>query len=124
MIGTATAADHYKCRDALEHATIRVDVTLSATSRAALIDLARRALRERLGAGALDEPFAAPPALAELLAPAGCFVSLHERGTHRLRGCVGRLDAAKPLWETVYLTTGETLRDPRFVNQPVTGVEL
>jgi AmmeMemoRadiSam system protein A len=89
-----------------------------------LLDLARRALREQLGAGASNEPFPAKPLSAELVAPAGCFVSLHERGTHRLRGCVGRLDATKALWETVYLTTGETLRDPRFVNQPVTGMEL
>src|SRR5689334_1994917 len=99
-------------------------VTLSPTARAALLDLARSALRERLTPATTGEPFPAPPLLQELLAPAGCFISLHERSTHRLRGCVGRLDPEKPLWETVYLTSAETLRDPRFVNQPVTAEEL
>jgi AmmeMemoRadiSam system protein A len=99
-------------------------VSLDPSSRVALLDLARRALRERLGITASAEPFPAPPLAADLLAPAGCFISLHELQTHRLRGCVGRLDPAKPLWETVYLTSGEVLHDPRFVNQPVTGSEL
>ena len=99
-------------------------MTLSPTSRAALLDLARQALRERLSASPAADPFPTPPLSAELLAPAGCFVSLHERSTHHLRGCVGRIDAGKPLWETVFLTAGETLGDPRFARQPVTAEEL
>jgi AMMECR1 domain-containing protein len=97
-------------------------VELSETSRATLMELARISLRQRL------TPTGTPPPnlemSLELLQPAGCFVSLHEIGTHKLRGCVGRIDAAKPLWETVYLTAGETLGDPRFTNQRVSGEEL
>lgn len=95
---------------------------LSQKSRATLLELARISLRQRLTPS--DTP---PPDLEmspELMQPAGCFVSLHEIGTHKLRGCVGRIDAVKPLWETVYLTAGETLGDPRFTNQRVTAEEL
>ena len=66
----------------------------------------------------------APPAMAELQQPAGCFVTLHEQLTHRLRGCVGRLDADKPLWQAVCATAADVLGDPRFVDQRVTAGEL
>jgi AmmeMemoRadiSam system protein A len=97
-------------------------VTLSEKSRSTLLELARIALRQKLVPG--DAP---PPPMEidpELMTPAGCFVTLHELATKRLRGCVGRIEAAKPLWETVYVTAGETLNDPRFVNQRVSGAEL
>ena len=60
----------------------------------------------------------------ELIVPAGCFVSLHERSTHRLRGCVGRIDASLPLWESVRHTATEVLHDPRFADHPVTSDDL
>ena len=84
---------------------------------------ARLALRERLSAG-LEPVKLSEQTSPELLAPAGCFVSLHERHTHRLRGCVGRIEAAKPVWETVYTIAGETLNDPRFVDNRLTLAEL
>ncbi len=104
-------------------------VVLSPDSRAALLNIARFALREKLSP---PTPVPAPAESAklpeitspELLAPAGCFVSLHEHSTHRLRGCVGRIEATKPVWETVYRTAGETLADPRFVNERLTLADL
>ena len=97
-------------------------MTLSDKGRATLLELARIALRQKL------VPSETPPPnmelSPELMSPAGCFVTLHEKGTHRLRGCVGRIEATKPGWETVYLTAGETLNDPRFVNQRVTADQL
>lgn len=59
-----------------------------------------------------------------LLTEAGGFVSLHEIGSHRLRGCVGRLQANAPLIRTVAETAAHVLEDPRFVNQRVTLGEL
>jgi len=97
---------------------------LSSSARAALLDLARSALRERLTPTTAPQQFPDAPENPELHSPAGCFVTLHQHSTHKLRGCVGRLDATKPLWENVYHTTAETLRDPRFTNQPVTANEL
>src|SRR5687768_11857083 len=98
-------------------------VMLSPASRAALLDLSRAALRARLEPGSVEALPAIEPALAELLLPAGCFVTLHERRTHRLRGCVGRLDPEKALWQSVYFTAADVLNDPRFVTDPVTAAE-
>jgi AmmeMemoRadiSam system protein A len=74
-----------------------------------------------VGAGG-EEP--ADPPDPELSQPAGSFVSLHELQTHRLRGCVGRLDATISLWECVRQTAVSVLRDPRFVNHPITATDL
>ena len=60
----------------------------------------------------------------ELMQPAGSFVSLHEIHTHRLRGCVGRLDASVPLCESIKQTAASVLKDPRFLERPVTLEEL
>jgi AmmeMemoRadiSam system protein A len=56
--------------------------------------------------------------------PAGCFVSLHEIGTHRLRGCVGRIEADRTLLEAVRSAARSVLRDPRFDDDPVQPHEL
>jgi AmmeMemoRadiSam system protein A len=85
------------------------------------MNLARSVLRQKLG-GAMQE--IAQPDDSQLKQPAGSFVSLHEIATHRLRGCVGRLDAVVPLWECVRHTAAAVLTDPRFVNDPVTLPEL
>jgi AmmeMemoRadiSam system protein A len=94
--------------------------TLSSASRAALLDAARAALVCALKSA--PPPLSAPPAgTEELNESSGCFVSLHEQMTHRLRGCVGRLDPEKSLWEAVHLTAADVLRDPRFMHDnPVT----
>lgn len=85
----------------------------------ALLDTARAAIR-----GALSGESPAPPAVEApadpLGAPAGCFVSLHEIETRRLRGCVGRIEAREALIVTVHQVALSVLSDPRFANDPVT----
>jgi len=99
-------------------------VNLSPASQAELMRIARQALRAAVTGADRDAPTATPPADPDLLQPAGCFVSLHERGTHRLRGCIGRLEATQPLWQVVAETAANVLDDPRFVEQRVTPAEL
>ena len=97
---------------------------LSAPCRTRLLEIARSALLEKLN-NTVATPLADPaPTETELTTPAGCFVSLHERSTHRLRGCVGRIDPHLPLWENVRHSAGEVLHDPRFTEQPVTADDL
>ena len=107
----------------MEHATI-LDVGLSPLCRARLLEIARAALLEKLNGTDAPLPLDAIPSESELTTPAGCFVSLHQRSTHNLRGCVGRIDAHLPLWENVRHTAGEVLHDPRFAEQPVVIEEL
>ena len=93
---------------------------LSDENKQLLLDGARGAVRAALRGDV-------PPTLPdnpELAQPAGCFVSLHELRTHRLRGCVGRLDAKAPLGETVLTMAQSVLEDPRFLNMPVTLGDL
>jgi AmmeMemoRadiSam system protein A len=59
-----------------------------------------------------------------LTQPAGCFVSLHEIVSHRLRGCVGRIQADKPLIKAVRDSARSVLRDPRFYDDRLRAEEL
>jgi len=59
-----------------------------------------------------------------LMQPAGCFVTLHDCATHGLRGCIGRLDSQQALLLMVREMAIGVLRDPRFVANPITLVEL
>jgi AmmeMemoRadiSam system protein A len=98
----------------------------------ALLDAARDVIRGRVFAAAalLRDTSApatdAPPAPDPMLSlAAGCFVSLHTLGDpRRLRGCIGRLDASKPLWVAVHDAAAAVLEDPRFVDRPVVAEEL
>jgi AmmeMemoRadiSam system protein A len=93
--------------------------------RRLLLDAARETIRRTLRANSADarlDPL--PGADPALQAPAGCFVSLHELGTHRLRGCVGRIDATLPLWQSVANAAVGVLEDPRFRDDPVRLNEL
>jgi len=60
----------------------------------------------------------------ELAHPAGCFVSLHSLNNHRLRGCVGRIDASQPLKIALESASKSVLEDPRFSKSPITPEEL
>ena len=94
-------------------------MNLSDDHQRRLLDLARASLRAALTG-------AKPPALPEdeeLRQSAGCFVSLHAIEGHRLRGCVGRLDAKGPLAEVVAAMAQAVLEDPRFMESPVTAEE-
>jgi AmmeMemoRadiSam system protein A len=94
-----------------------------------LLEAARETIRRHLGgranAGGADarlEPLPCPD--PDLMTPGGCFVSLHELRTHRLRGCVGRMDASQPLWLSVCNSAVGVLDDPRFHEEPVRLAEL
>jgi AmmeMemoRadiSam system protein A len=87
-----------------------------------LLDLARSMIRLTLTEGRpADVPECPAPAL---LSPAGSFASLHELLTHRLRGCVGRMDASQPLWQCVHHSAIGVLGDPRFHDDAVRLEEL
>lgn len=133
MVASPAGAVHYKYRALLPHVTIFPAVPLTQAQRNLLLDIARRGLLDKLipgadagaaGAADADAGNVTEPVDTELTTPAGCFVSLHERQTHRLRGCVGRLDPDLPLWRTVRETAGDVLRDPRFTDAPVTAAEV
>lgn len=68
------------------------------------------------------QPEANPDLL--LLQPAGCFVSLHDAQSHQLRGCIGSLDASRPMLHALIGSAASVLDDPRFARYPVTLVEL
>ncbi len=86
-----------------------------------LLRLARRALEESVR----DPPGSVLPEVGptegSLVEPCGAFVSLHKAG--RLRGCIGYVQALKPLYQTVCECAREAaLHDPRFA--PVAVEEL
>ncbi len=55
--------------------------------------------------------------------PVACFVTLHEADTHRLRGCIGTLEADLPLPQAVaYFAQQAAFHDPRFT--PLALAEL
>jgi AmmeMemoRadiSam system protein A len=98
------------------------EMDLSPAHQHTLLDIARASIRQALR-GAADQivPASSDPLLNM---PAGCFVSLHDQASHRLRGCVGRLDAKSPLIQCVYEMSAGVLADPRFRSNPVTTPEL
>ena len=79
-----------------------------------LLRLARQSLEAAVRPEAPEAlavvPDAVPPGLDQ---PAGAFVTLRKKG--HLRGCVGYVLAAKPLYQTVMeAAAAAALRDPRF----------
>ena len=83
-----------------------------------LLELARDALEEAVRVGGVSE--IAEPAEA-LRTPCGAFVTLTKG--KRLRGCIGHIEAIKPLYATVReCARAAALDDPRF--DPVTPSEL
>ncbi len=91
---------------------------LSDDERRELLRLARASIVSALG----DGPPPTPGMESDVLeSPSGAFVTLHENG--RLRGCIGSIQASRPLVETVVSMAVEAaLRDPRF--PPVRSEEL
>jgi AmmeMemoRadiSam system protein A len=86
------------------------DPPLSDEDRRALLARARQAIIETVSRLRLPE---LPPAVGRLADPGGAFVSLRCDG--RLRGCIGRMDAALALAETVaQCAITAALQDPRF----------
>jgi AmmeMemoRadiSam system protein A len=84
-----------------------------------LLDLARATIAGAVGAKP-SVPLADP--LPRLLLPGAAFVTLHTRNGD-LRGCIGSLEARRPLVEDVRENAlAAALRDPRF--SPVQAAEL
>jgi len=91
---------------------------LNDTEKDRLLELARTALEEAVRTGKVSQ--AAEPAEA-LQACSGAFVTLTRRG--HLRGCIGHIEAVRPLYATVRdCAKAAALEDPRF--DPVTPAEL
>jgi hypothetical protein len=91
---------------------------LGKDERQSLLGIARRALHEAAATGRLPEP---PKSVAGLTEPRGCFVTLTQRG--ELRGCIGNLTAAGPLYHAVAEDArSAALSDPRF--PPVSASEV
>ncbi len=64
------------------------------------------------------EPAAsAPTTNPALMRPGGCFVSLHERATHALRGCIGRFGADGAILDAVREMAAAVLEDSRFAHR-------
>ena len=85
--------------------------------------MARAVIRARLTSSAMPDVSVLmnDPSLSQR---AGCFASLHELNTHRLRGCVGQLEARDPIPHAVSRAASAVLEDPRFQYEPVTLAEL
>lgn len=95
--------------------------TLDEPARAALLKLARETVTACLHHHDLPKPAASdlPPAVR---ADGACFVTLQNHG--ELRGCIGNLQAAGPLYEAVIDNAVQACQDARFVSNPVTAKEL
>ncbi len=93
---------------------------LSEDERATLIDTAWQSIRNGLQQG---RPLAVSPTDygERLREPGASFVTLHRHG--QLRGCIGSLEAHRPLIEDVaYNAFAAAFRDPRFL--PLEAKEL
>jgi len=82
---------------------------LSGDERSALLSIARGAIRHAIA----GEPFTAGDAPPTLRVPAGAFVTLKLHG--ELRGCIGMLEAERPLVDSVAdAAVAAATRDRRF----------
>jgi AmmeMemoRadiSam system protein A len=91
---------------------------ISDEAREYLLGLARKSIALKLEGK--DYPRTPPdePVLSE---PCGAFVTL--RNGEALRGCIGRMESERPLWETVaMMARAAAFDDPRFA--PVANDEL
>ncbi len=86
------------------------NMKLSAADKKLLLQMARASIEAHL----LDKPVAPLETVPQSLCEArGAFVSLHRRG--QLRGCIGYLEAVKPLGQTVReMAAAAAFHDPRF----------
>jgi AmmeMemoRadiSam system protein A len=74
-----------------------------------LVQLAVAAVAAHLSRRAIPDEV---PGSAALCAPGASFVTLERE--ERLRGCVGSLDASRPLWQDVVRNALRATRDPRL----------
>jgi AmmeMemoRadiSam system protein B/AmmeMemoRadiSam system protein A len=119
LLGACNSGDTAGTRDrVVGYAALAFAQAAADRRGATLLALARRAVEDLFRAeaqagGAPDAPF--------LEQPGATFVTLRQRG--ELRGCIGSLDAERPLREDVIANArAAATRDPRF--EPVTVQEL
>lgn len=97
--------------------------TLSDESRKYLLTLARQSIELGLNEEELPAQHPGDPNLNEKY---GAFVTLKING--KLRGCIGRMEASQPLWQTVAtMARAAAFEDPRFpalVRRELGGVTL
>lgn len=93
---------------------------LTASQQRDLLDYTRAAIRRALGE-VVPMPLLSDAAFDER---AGCFVTLHRRDTHRLRGCIGLVRSDEPLRDSVAEMASAVLHDSRFRDNPVHLEEL
>jgi len=85
-------------------------MSISEADQKQLLALARASIRAHLTGEAIPSLEGASPLLCE---NRGVFVSLHRRG--HLRGCIGYLEAVKPLGQSVVeMAAAAAFHDPRF----------
>jgi len=83
---------------------------LSEQDRETLLEIARDSVHAHLAGEMLNLPSDLPEELTE---PRGVFVSIHHG--RELRGCVGRIESRKPLYESVSeCAVSAASQDPRF----------
>jgi AmmeMemoRadiSam system protein A len=83
---------------------------LSREESESLLALARNTIKARLEESGEPRYTPTSPVLEE---PRGAFVTLHRKGA--LRGCIGIVEAIKPLWKTVSeMAVASAFQDPRF----------
>jgi AmmeMemoRadiSam system protein B/AmmeMemoRadiSam system protein A len=99
-------------------ANVSVSVKLSPGEHQELLTIAHTAIE----ASVIGKPLPEPANLSERLKePQGAFVTIRKDGS--LRGCIGYIEAVKPLYQTVQeAAEASALRDPRF--SPITEEEL
>ena len=94
------------------------DMNLSPADKQLLLQVARDSIASHLQGKAATPAKGTSPVLEELR---GAFVSLHRRG--QLRGCIGYIEAVKPLLQTVReMAPAAAFQDPRF--RPLQADEL
>jgi AmmeMemoRadiSam system protein A len=85
-------------------------MSISEADKKRLLELARSSIRAHLKGESIPSLAGATPLLCE---SRGVFVSLHRQG--RLRGCIGYLEAVKPLGQSVVeMAAAAAFHDPRF----------
>jgi AmmeMemoRadiSam system protein B/AmmeMemoRadiSam system protein A len=91
---------------------------LNENEQRSLLEIARRTIESYIREGKRPPVKAATERLKE---PRGVFVTLHEHG--ELRGCIGYVEAVKPVYEAVSeMAVAASTEDPRF--EPVRPEEL
>lgn len=90
--------------------SVGVDLGLTDEEKKTLKEIARKTIECALQGRPQPEPQVTSPTLKELR---GAFVTLEKN--HQLRGCIGMIQATKPLYQTVQeMAEAAAFRDPRF----------